>query len=120
MTRAQKHIITLLLTGHFMRVQRRGKTNTVVLYDKKINPVTKIRFSTFKSIEKLVPHTIDLLKKSKKGDISLNLSEVRKIHGNHTIKKMYKQRDQLQATGTIYNKRSRKKVITNEKVCYLF
>lgn len=120
MTKAQQKIVKYLLTGHFIRTQRRGKKTVCVLYDAKINPVIKIRYTTFKSLTKLVPEEIELLKQSKKGDISINLSEVRKLHGNHTIKKLYKQRDQLQTTGTIYKTRQSRKKVKDEKVCYLF
>lgn len=102
MTAAQKNIVVYLLTGHFIRTR-----NTMYcVYDKKLNPIVNVKASNFRFL-------YVLLRKDKKGDWYLNLTSVRQLHGNNAIKKLYKHRNQLQTTGTIYNKRKSKKINTN-------
>jgi len=122
MTASQKLLITKLLTGHFLRKMKRGKSYLYVLYDAKINPIQKINSRTVEKIDRFIDPKIKLWKKNKNGDISLNLSSVRQLHGRSTIKKLYKHREQLQANGAIYKTRKKKAVKTknDEKIYYLF
>lgn len=53
------------------------------MYSGNMNPEYYIRSKTYKKIR-------DLVKKDKRGRITLNLSLVRKLHGNNWIKKAYK------------------------------
>lgn len=84
-----------------------------------MNPVLKVRTRT---VEQLNRYIKKLWKKNKHGDITLNLNTVRQLHGRHTIKKMYKQREQLTASGAIYKQRNKqtKKQKADEKIYNLF
>jgi hypothetical protein len=122
MTGPQKILIIKLLTGHYLvhGKKRNGKDN-YYLYDAKGNVLTSIRARTVDKIDKYIDPEIKIWKKSKHGQITLNLSMVRQLHGKHTIKKLYKQREQLMDPGFIYKSRNKKiKTATNEKALYLF
>lgn len=125
MTRSQKLLITKLLKGHFLRRVERSRRLWYVLYDEKINPLVKIQERTVKSIDVYYDpkKKMKLWKRNKHGDISLNLSMVRRLHGGNTIKKLYKRRLELDTAGDIYLKKGRTKKLNkeqNEKVRYLF
>lgn len=117
MTRSQKILITKLLTGHFLVRSRDRYT----LYDEKVNPIIRIREKTFRAIDQFIDPKIKIWKTDKRDRITLNLSMVRRLHGKSTLKKLYKQRTQLDTSGTIYKPKQRTaKKIINEKACTLF
>lgn len=124
MTPSQKILIKKLLTGHFLRVTKSRGKKCYVLFDAKINPLVKINARTVDRIDRLIDPEIKIWKKSRYGDITLNLSMVRQLNGHHTIKRLYKQKDLLDTKESIYKSRERRKRIlkneTNEKVHYLF
>lgn len=124
MTHSQKILITKLLTGHFLRATKSKGKACYVLYDAKVNPLQKINARTVDRIDRFIDPKIKIWKKSKRGNITLNLSMVRQLHGRHMIKHLYKQKDTLDTSYSIYKSRNNRKRITkketNEKVHYLF
>jgi hypothetical protein len=123
MTHSQKILITKMLTGHFLRKQRRGKKEWYVLYDEKVNPKDKVNCKTVDGLERMMNPGKSLFKKDKHKNITLNLNTVRQLHGRTTIKRLYKQKVELLNNHTIYkarNNRKKIKKIDNEKVSYLF
>jgi|GEM_PF-5183301 len=123
MTRAQKILIVKLLTGHFLRktIDHRRK-QVYVLYDAKVNPLQRLRPGTVETIDKYIDKKIRIWKRSKDGSITLNLNMVRRLHGRCTIKRMYKDRANLDNNGSIYKSRTKKikQSIANEKNYSLF
>jgi len=122
MTAAEQHIVKLMLKGHFLRQQKRGKKTVYVIYDEKINPISRVKPNFIKSLTKTVPPKIELFKRNNCDDISLNLSMVRRLHGNHLIKRFYKKRKELDTAGAIYKKRksTKKNIKADEKIYSLF
>jgi hypothetical protein len=123
MTNAQKILITKLLKGFFLRKSKSRKGTCYVLYDAKINPIEKINARTVERIDRFIDPEIKIWKTSFKGNITLNLSMVRRLHGKSTIKKLYKMKDELDNNLRIYKTRNNKKKlkhINDEKVNYLF
>lgn len=122
MTGPQKILITKLLTGHYLvHGGKRNRKDRYYLYDEKGNVLTSIRARTFDKIDRFIDPEIKIWKKTKQGIITLNLNMVRQLHGKNTIKKLYKQREQLKDPGFIYKSRKKKiKTATNEKIYTLF
>ena len=122
MTASQKILIKKLLTCHFLRKLTRKRRTWYVLYDAKINPVMKVRERTVDSLDKYIDPDIKIWKQNKHGDISFNLAMIRRLHGRHTMKKLYKQKHTLDAVGPLYKRKNKaiKKNEANEKVYYLF
>lgn len=121
MTPSQKVLVSMLLTGHFLRLVKRQDKSWYVVYDAKVNPITKVRRSTVDKLDRFIDPKLKLWKKGKNGDLTLNLNTVRQLHGKNTLKKMYKQRPDIEVSGRIYKQRKRnKKLKPNEKVHYLF
>lgn len=92
--------------------------------DEKYNPVQIINARIVDRLDRFIKKEIKIWKVDKWGRKTLNLSNVRKLHGRNLLKKMYKERDQLQDTMTISKSRNNKKIIQknqdNEKVLTLF
>ena len=73
------------------------------------------------SIDKYIDSELKLWKKDNHGNITLNLSTVRQLHGRNTIKRLYKIRGQITNAGAIYKLKSkRKKHFNDEKANTLF
>jgi len=86
----------MLLKGFFIRKQKRsGQRICYILYDARINPVLRLKNNIIRVLHNNVPEKYEILKYSKNGDISFNLSVVRQLHGNHTIKRLYKIRQDI-------------------------
>ncbi|MEO5997722.1 MAG: hypothetical protein ABIN89_13365 [Chitinophagaceae bacterium] len=84
---SKKHIIKSMLNGmYLMKRENHAKVSGYKLYSGKMVP--EIFFS-----EKLINNELkyDLFKTDARQKITLNLSSIRKMHGNHWIKKMYTQ-----------------------------
>lgn len=111
-----------MLKGYFLRQQKRGKKTVYVIYDAKVNPISRVKPNIIKSLTKQVPAKIELFKYNRNKDITLNLAMVRQLHGNHLIKRFYKKRNELDIAGAIYKKRksTKQKIQQDEKICYLF
>ena len=120
MTNTEKYIVTLLLKNHFIRAQKRGKRTVYVVYDDRINPIVKAKHNIISSLQYKVPNDIELWKYNRNNDISLNLNMVRRLHGNHLIKRMYKQRKELVITKMEMKRKSHNKNSNNEKNYALF
>ena len=122
MTPSQKILIKKLLAGHFLRKSKRGKVQLYVLYDAAVNPIQKIHWRTVEKITRFIDPEIKIWKYSKHGDMSLNLSMVRRLHGKNTIKQLYKKRNELTDSGSVYKKKvyTPKNKEANEKVLTLF
>jgi len=81
MTVNQKHVLSLLLSGH--KIFALGP-KTFRVWDNKKNPVANCRPATFDWLKKW-----DLLRR--KGQLyQLNRKTIRSLHGNSAIKRMYK------------------------------
>jgi hypothetical protein len=65
------------------KLNRKGEP-AMMLYQGNMNPVNYITRGTFKKCR-------PLLKMSRKGRFTLNLSKVRQAHGNTSINKLYNQ-----------------------------
>jgi hypothetical protein len=123
MTNAQKILITKLLKGFFLRKSKSRKGICYVLYDAKINPIERINSKTVERIDRFIDPDIKIWKTSAKGNITLNLSMVRRLHGKSTLKRLYKMKDDLNSNVRIYKTRNNKKKLKNtndEKANYLF
>ena len=122
MTVSQRRLAEKLLTGYFLRLMKRNGRTYYVLYDQKINPIMKVRRRTVKSFDRSIDPELQLWKRNIRGDISLNLATVRQLDGRSTLKRLYKKRNEINPCGNIYKNRIKKpkKVISDEKVNYLF
>lgn len=121
MTPSQKILIKKLLNGYFLRKMKRRQKEWYVLYDADINPIEKVNAATVDKIDRFIAPQIKIWKRSHRGNITLNLNMVRQLHGRHTIKQLYKQKDSLAINSSIYKTRQRRKKIKHdEKVNYLF
>jgi len=110
------------VNGHFLRRQKRGKAQLYILFDAAVNPVQKIHARTVEKIDRFIDPEIKIWKKNKHGDMSLNLAQVRKLHGKNTIKQLYKKRLELNTEGAVYKKKIKqsKNQQVNEKAYRLF
>lgn len=124
MTPSQKIVIKKLLTGHFLRLVKRGSGSWYVLYDEKVNPISKVRAKTIDKLDRFLDPDQKLWKKDKNGDMTLNLNTVRQLHGKSTMKQLYKKRKDIESSGPIYKQRKANKKLNqkqvNEKISYLF
>ena len=122
MTPAERKIVLMLLKGHFLREQKRGKKSVFVIYDAKVNPISRVKANIIDSLSKKVPEEIELWKYNRNKDASLNLSMVRRLHGNHIIKRLYKKRELLETNSNIYQRKKSLKINkqSNEKIYSLF
>ncbi len=121
MTKTDLHILSLLLKGHFLRQQKRGRKTVYVIYDEKVNPIRRVKTNFIRSMDRRVPTEIELWKFNRNRDITLNLSMVRRLHGNNLIKRLYKKRNELEIISTINRRKpSQKNIQANEKILYLF
>lgn len=117
MTAAQKKIVTLLLSGHFLVKSRKCYT----LYDEKVNPVQRIRHRSIQRLDQFIDPKMKLWKKDKAGRMTLNLNTIRQLHGKTTLKQLYKRKMSIDTTQPIYKLRTKKvKQTHNEKANYLF
>jgi hypothetical protein len=114
MTVAQTILIKKLLTGHFLSQSKSKGKKCYVLYDAAINPLLKIRAGTVDKIGRFVDPNIRIWKTSKVGNITLNISMVRRLHGRNTIKRLYKMKMELSTPYNIYKKRKPKKLKRQE------
>lgn len=122
MTTTQKKLVAKLLSGHFLRYFKRGGKDWYILYDAKVNPLQKIYCRTVDKIDRFMDPDIKLWKRNKDGDMSLNLSMVRRLHGRNTIKRLYKKKLEVNSDDRIYKKRISKikRKTDNEKANTLF
>lgn len=80
-----KQLFEQLLQGKFLRKRAcRDARFAFVLYEGNMNPSGQVTRKAWLRIR-------DLLKEDKKGNITLNLTEVRKLNGKSNAKKLYKQ-----------------------------
>lgn len=119
-TGLQRKLIAKLLQGYFLRRFRRGDRSWYVLYDQKVNPIEKVNCRVVDKMDRFLPREIELWKRDKHGNLSLNLSMVRRIDGRNPIKKMYKRREELANNEPIHQRRTKKTKSTNEKGSLLF
>jgi hypothetical protein len=92
MTQQAKNLISDLLQGYyFLPWKRPSGAKCFRLYDTNGNPVRNIRPSTVNKVDKHIDPEIKIFKVEKKyGKITISRSMVRKLHGNHGIKRMLK------------------------------
>lgn len=87
----KKHVINCLLSGmYLMRTINHSNTSGYKMYRDNMVPEFFITERSFKSLESNL--YISLFKMDSKKRITLNLSGVRQLHGNHWIKKAYQKR----------------------------
>lgn len=125
MTDEQKILAVKLLKGWCL----------VKTVDKKRNRCYRLLDENYLVQEIVKARVVDGIDNSVKGDlviwkwdkwkrITFNLSTIRKLHGRHTLKRMYKMKEQLEVNHSIVKtKNNRKKLIKNnndEKVLSLF
>lgn len=87
MTALQKYLVSKLLKdAHYLR-EWKSTTGRIYyrLYDKAGNPVRAILYRTYKGIG------YNIWKRDNIDRITLHLNNVRQLHGNNIIKKLYKQ-----------------------------
>lgn len=80
MTALQKEIIIELLAGGNISANR----GRIVLRDKRLNPIRKIRLNTYRRIQKL-------LRVETNGFAVINKMQIRKLHGRSWVKQYYRQ-----------------------------
>jgi hypothetical protein len=93
MTKKQKDLVWLLLQeNHYMvkTINSRGKEVYKVLEGRQI----PVQYFTETNVKKIR----ELLKTDNKKRMTLDLNEVRKLHGKNYIKMLYKKRRQLSQT----------------------
>lgn len=61
------------------------------LYDEKGNPIYNLPDKTVRTLDKYIDPKIKIWKKDKHGRMTFSIANVRKLHGGHSIKRMYKQ-----------------------------
>ena len=122
MNNAQKILVTKLLKGHFLVASISRDKKVYRLLDSKVNPIGSVSAVIVDKMDCMF--SVKIWKKDKWGRKTLNLSNVRKLHGSCTLKKMYKNREALEDFMVIKKSRNNKKIITkkdqNEKVLTLF
>lgn len=92
MTKPAKALISDMLKGFYLLPWKRPSGRKCYrLYQSTGNPVRNVRDSTFTKLTKYIDPGIKIFKTDKHGRITLSRSQVRKLRGNHTIKKLYKQ-----------------------------
>lgn len=120
-TKLQKKLLAKLLCGCFLRQFSRPGRTWYVLYDIAVNPLEKVSTRLVDKMDRFVQPDIKIWKKDRHGNITLNLSMVRRIDGRNPIKKMYKRRHELGNPGAIHQLRRRaKKTDNNENSNLLF
>jgi len=110
MNRHQKHIATfLLLKGYYLLYRpKHGGRPGYVLYHGNQNP---LHWYAKKSVAFFFLD--ELLKVDKKDRLTLHLSNVRKLHGNNMLKKLYKKRAELKEPAGYH--RARLRTVKNDK-----
>jgi len=90
MTDTRFNIIAKLLKGYYLIAWKsHNGTKCYRFYEPNGNPVANIQDKTIRTMDRMIDPEIKIWKKDKLGKITLNLSNVRKLHGKNTIKKLY-------------------------------
>jgi len=89
MTADQKELCKRLFTGHYLRKTRNHNGNTMYkLFDAAGNPIQYYRVSTVEAIDN--HEHLSLYKGDHKIKLTLNLANIRRLHGRRWLKKTYK------------------------------
>ena len=75
-------IYKVLLVGNYI-AKRHGNKHSYAVYKSPGNPICHVS----ESVSNNIGH---FMKVDKKGRMTLNLSTIRQLHGNHDLKKLYK------------------------------
>jgi hypothetical protein len=93
MTATQKILIDCLIRGGYIRKWKsHSRTICYRMYDPAGNPLRNLRVSTVKVLERLVRNKGSIYKKDRAFRITLNLSQVRQVHGRAIVNRKYKER----------------------------
>lgn len=103
MTWSQTILAKKLLKGFFLRRYTGRKKKGYTLFDAKVNPLEFISEKVKNGLGRFIRK--DIWKRSKNGGLTLNLNVIRQLHGNCTLKKLYKKRNDLDISGSVNTKR---------------
>ena len=112
MTNRQKILAIKLLKGWCLVKDTSRKKRPVyrVLDDKKCEREV-VPADVVLRMDKIINPEIKIWKVDHFGRITFNLSSIRKLHGRHTLKRLYKQREFIEIIYHIQTRQNRKKIL---------